>query len=436
VSDAAVARSRASGPDAPAFSDGYRRYALCLLLVVYVFNFIDRQILSILLPPIKQEIELSDAQLGLLGGVAFAVFYSFAGIPIARWADKGVRRNIIALGLLIWSGMTALTGLARGFGGLAAARVGVGIGEAAGSPPSHSLISDYFPPERRATALSIYSLGIPIGAAIGTLAGGWIGEYFGWRMAFMAVGVPGVVLAIVVRLTLREPPRGHSEGGSATDENTSAGEVIRFLLGLASFRHLSFAGSLHAFAGYGAALFIPSFFVRVHEFGLAELSTYLFFIGLTGMIGTYLGGHLGDRYGLHDARWYAWIPAIATALGVPFAIAFYAWPTPYVALMLAVPPTILGPMYLGPTFAMTQTLVKLRMRATASAILLFILNLIGLGIGPWFVGALSDLLQPQFGAHSIRWALLFVVAIGNAWAAIHYLLAARTLRSDLRAKDR
>ncbi len=178
-------------------SDGYRRYALGLLLVVYIFNFVDRQILSILIEPIKRDIQLSDAQLGVLGGIAFAIFYTFAGIPIARWADTGSRRSIIALGLFVWSAMAAATGLARGFLTLVLARIGVGIGEAAGSPPAHSLISDYFPPDRRATALAIYALGIPIGAAIGNLAGGWIGEYFGWRTAFVVVGLPGVVLALV-----------------------------------------------------------------------------------------------------------------------------------------------------------------------------------------------------------------------------------------------
>ncbi|MGI9592688.1 MAG: MFS transporter, partial [Myxococcota bacterium] len=199
-------------PASAEISDSYRRYALGLLLVVYVFNFIDRQILAILAEPIAKELDLSDTALGFLGGVAFAVFYTFAGIPIARWADRGTRRSIIALGLLVWSGMTAVTGLSRSFAHLALARVGVGLGEAACSPPAHSLLSDYFPPERRGTAFSIYSLGIPIGGAIGTFAGGWIVEFFDWRTAFFAVGLPGVVLALVVRLTLREPPRGHSEG--------------------------------------------------------------------------------------------------------------------------------------------------------------------------------------------------------------------------------
>jgi MFS family permease len=316
------------------------------------------------------------------------------------------------------------------------ARIGVGIGEAGCSPPIHSLISDYFPPERRATALSIYALGIPIGAAIGTLAGGWIGQYYGWRTAFLVVGLPGLAIALLVKLTLREVPRGHSEGVEvATEQTESVGSVIRFMWGLKSFRHLSLAGSLHAFVGYGVGLFLPSFFMRIHGFGLAETATYLFLIGLTGMIGTFLGGFLGDRLGVKDKRWYAWVPGIATIAAVPFAVAFYLWEDPIVMLFLAVPGAILGPMYLGPTFGLTQTLVKPHMRALASAILLFILNLIGLGLGPLFAGFLSDQLRPEFGIESIRYSLLIVAVCGNVWAALHYYLASRTLREDLHAKD-
>jgi predicted MFS family arabinose efflux permease len=435
------------------FSIGYRRYALGLLFVVYVFNFVDRQILSILLEPIREDIELSDTQLGFLGGIAFALFYATAGVPIARWADTGSRRTIIALGIAVWSGMTALTGMARGFGTLALARIGVGVGEAACSPPAHSLISDFFPQERRATALSIYSLGIPVGAAIGTLIGGWVGEAFGWRVAFMVVGLPGLALALLVRLTLRDPPRGMSDredrearlaasGISAEPEIQSPPatenwrEVLAFMIGLRSFRHLAMAGSLHAFVGYGAGLFNPAYFIRTHGMGLAEISTWFFFIGLTGAVGTFLGGFLGDRFGGSDARWYMWVPAIGTIIGVPLSAGMYLWPVHEQALMFAFPAAIVGPMYLGPTFAITQGLVKVGMRAMASAILLFILNMIGLGLGPWFVGMLSDALVPAYGVNSLGTALLWVVVVGNIWSMLHYMLAARTLREDLRAKDR
>jgi predicted MFS family arabinose efflux permease len=420
-------------------TDSYRRYALGLMLTVYVVNFIDRQIFSILIEPIKADIHLSDTQLGFLGGIAFAIFYTFAGIPIARWADKGNRRNIITLAMIVWSLMTAVTGLARNFWMLLVARVGVGIGEAGCSPPIHSMISDYFPANRRGTALSIYALGIPIGGAIGTLAGGWIGQYFGWRIAFMVVGIPGILLAIVVRLTLREPPRGFSD--DVDTEPVAAADirvmdVFRFLWGLKSFRHLSMAAALHGFVGYGVALFMPSFFIRLHGFGLAEIATYLFLIGLTGMIGTFLGGYLSDRIGKEDKRWYMWIPGIATLMSIPFSILFYTTGDATLALFLAVPGTILGPMYLGPSFAMVQSLVTPGMRALASALLLFILNIIGLGLGPWFVGFLSDFLNPHYGVEALRYALFSVAMVGGLWAAFHYAMAARTLNEDLLESDK
>jgi predicted MFS family arabinose efflux permease len=417
-------------------SDAYRRYVLGLLLVVYVVNFLDRQILTILLEPIKQEFALSDAQLGLLGGLAFAFFYTLLGLPIAMWADRGSRKHIIALALFVWSAMTVVSGWATSFATLLLARIGVGIGEAGGSPPSHSLLADYFPPQRRGFALGVYAAGIPIGGAIGALAGGWIGAYFGWRTAFVVVGLPGILLALVVFLTLREPRRGQSEGALVVADAERLGDVLRFLLRLRSFRHLAFAAALHGFYGYGAANFVPSFLARVHEVPLELRGTLIAILALSGGIGNVAGGRLADHLGARDARWYLWLPGIATFAGVPAAAAFYLWPTPYGAVAIGCLPVILGAMYLGPTFALTQTMVRPRMRALASAILLFILSLIGLGGGPTFVGWLSDRLEPHYGALAIRYALLLTVAAGALWATLHYALGARTLREDLRAKDR
>lgn len=423
-------------------SPTYRSYALALLVVVNVFNYLDRQILSILLESIKRDLQLSDTALGFLTGIAFALFYTFAGVPIARSADRGTRRTIMALGLAVWSGMTALTGLAQSFTQLALARIGVGVGEAACSPPVHSLLSDYFPPERRGTALSIFSLGVPIGIMIGYLVGGWINQYFGWRTAFFVVGLPGLLLAVVVRLTLREPPRGHSEGPQTSTSVTpvdSFPDVLRFMWRLRSFRHLSLAAVLHALYGYGVLAFMPAFMMRVHGMtNTAELGLWLGLIaGVFSGIGTFLGGTLGDRFAARekDMRWYMWLPAWATILSIPFTCLFYLWPEGRTALLLSIPSAILGPTYIGPTMAMTQGLVKLRMRATASAILLFILNLIGLGLGPQAVGVLSDLLVTTYGTQSIRYVLLFVVVISSMWSSMHYFLAARTLREDLKAKD-
>ena len=422
------------------FGSGYQRYALALLLLVYIFNFVDRQIVTILMEAIREEFQVSDFVLGLFGGTSFAIFYATLGIPIARWADRGSRRSLIALALAVWSLMTALQGMARSFLFLAAARVGVGVGEAGCSPPAHSMIADYFPPNRRATALGIYAMGIPIGSAIGLIAGGWIREALGWREAFMIVGLPGLLLAVIVRLTLKEPTRGYYDGAEPAkaqeDSTESIVDVMKFLARRRSFLHLAFAGALHAFFGYGAASFVGPFFERVHGFEPAELGLWLGLISLTtGVAGTFLGGFVSDRIAHRDVRWYAWLPGIATIAAVPFVFAYYLWPERYMALVIGMAPSLLGGMYLGPTFATTQAMVPPRMRAQASAVLLLILNLIGLGLGPSFVGILSDWLRPEFGEESIRYALLATVAGGALWSTVHYVFGARTLSQDLGAKD-
>jgi MFS family permease len=418
-------------------SGHYTRYALGLLLVVYIFNFIDRSILSILLESIKEEFQLSDTQLGLLSGPAFAVFYTFVGLPIARWSDRGKRSSIIAVAILVWSAMTALTGFAQNFIHLLLARIGVGIGEAGCSPPAHSLLSDYFPPSRRATVLAIYSLGIPLGGGIGFLAGGWLDEFFDWRTAFIVVGIPGLLLSLIVKLTLKEPGRGcYDDPALASAPQQSVFQVLKFMNSLKSFRHLAIAAALHAFYGYGAGAFVAAFFRRSHQMDPGELGTWFGIIAFTaGSAGTFLGGFLADRLARRDQRWYMWLPAIATTAFIPFAFLLYLASDPYVGLILYFPGSILGGMYLGPTFAMTQSLVPANMRATAAAILLFAINIIGLGLGPQGVGILSDLLAPVFGHESLRYALLITIVSFAIWSVLHYTLAARTLRADLQVKD-
>jgi MFS family permease len=422
-------------PRGSEFSEAYTRYALGLLLFVYVVNFLDRQVVAILLQAIKQDLGLSDTQLGAFSGIAFAALYSTLGIPLARWADRGVRRSIIALALLVWSGMTALQGVAPSFFWLVLARVGVGVGEAGCSPPAHSMIADLFEPKRRATALSIYALGIPIGGAIGLAGGGWLREAFDWRTALVIVGLPGVLLALLVRLTLREPTRGWWEGGRGQKEPPpSLGEVARLLWARRAFVHMAIAGALHAFYGYGAGAFNPAFLERVHGLAPLEIGVWLGAIAAsTGVAGTFLGGWLTDRLSHRDWRWYAWIPGWGSVVAVPFVLLFYLWDEGREALALAALPAILGGLYLGPTFAMTQALVPPRMRAQAAAVLMLVLNLIGMGLGPQFVGLLSDLLAPRFGVESIRWALLVTIVAGALWSAGHYFVAAKTLREDLKA---
>ena len=417
----------------------YQWYVVVLLTIVYVFNFIDRNILAILGQSIKDELLISDTAFGFLGGIAFAIFYTFMGIPIARLADRKSRKTVLAVCLAIWSGMTALCGLAQNFSMLLVARIGVAIGEAGGSPPSHSIISDLFPVSRRATALGIYALGIPIGSAVGFLAGGWINEFFGWRMAFFLVGVPVFLLALFVYLTIREPPRGFSdrvEGEiEVNDINTEPPpvlQVLKLLWSKRSFRYMSIGGALHAFVGNGVGLYIPMMFQRSHGLGTGEIGTWLFGLGFFGMLGTFGAGYLCDRLGDRDRRWYMWVPGIMTLLHVPFATFTYLYHDPEVALMVYAVAYVLGHGYLAPTFAMTQSLVELRMRALAASILLFILNIIGLGLGPQITGILSDVinLTTDLGVDSLRWAMV-VVLVFNIIAAVLYIMAGRTVNEDL-----
>jgi MFS family permease len=427
------------------FSPAYRNYALGILFVGYIVNFVDRSILSLLLEPIKLELSLSDSQLGLLGGLAFAVFYTFLGIPIAALADRRSRVKILAVSMVIWSAMTAVCGLATNFWMLLMARIGVGVGEAGASPPSHSLISDYFPIDKRATALSIYALGIPFGTMIGSYVGGWGADELGWRYTFFLVGIPGIFVALIIALTLREPPRGLSDvkpvlntaqkaaaEAAPKPEAPHVKEVLNFLWAKVSFRHLSFAAGLHAFVSYGASTWNAPFFTRIHSMSSTDLGAALALVAGVGAIGTFAGGYLSDKLSdrTGDKRWYFWVPGIATIIMVPFQLVAYLYDGTTAAIASLCMVAIMGNVYLGPSFAMTQALVSLRMRAVASAILLFVLNLIGMGLGPYFVGILSDLFAPTFGIESLRYALCIAVLV-NLWAGVHYMLGARSMRGDL-----
>jgi MFS family permease len=407
-------------------------YVLGLLTVVYSFNFIDRQLLSILQESIRAELSLSDSQLGLLTGFAFAVFYVVAGLPIARWADRSNRRNIIALSVGLWSLMTAMSGFVQNYAQLLAARIGVGVGEAGGSPPSHSVISDIFPPESRASAISFYSTGVSIGILFGFLLGGWLNELFGWRVAFVVVGAPGILIAIIVRYTLTEPIRGLSENRHASDETVSFKDVLTVLWRRVSFRHMALGAALNAFASYSTSNWTASFFIRSYGMTTGELGTWLALImGLGGAIGVFGGGLLADKLGRQDKRWYMWVPSLAGFISVPFMIGVYVVDNAYLALCFSVVPGVLFNVYLGNTIATTHGLVGLRMRATASAILFLILNMIGLGIGPWSVGILSDSLSQSLGDDSLRQAMLYIIPVMMFWSACHFSLAAKNVREDL-----
>ncbi len=416
----------------------YRIYVLGLLLMVYIFNFLDRQILAVLLESIKLEFRFTDTQLGLLGGMAFALFYSTLGIPIAWLADQYNRRNIIAVAMALWSAMTALCGMATGFTSLFLTRVGVGVGEAGGMPPAYSLISDYFPPERRGTALAVMGMGVPLGVLVGFLVGGWVNEFFGWRTAFMVVGIPGIILALVLWITLREPPRGQYDTEQELGRTPPFQSTIRYLWQRPACRHLTMAASLYGLAGWGAGIWQPSFFMRLHGMGSGEAGTWLAFVfGLSGAAGSMLGGVLGDRMfkATGDPRWYMWLSAGGIFLGIPFVFLVYLWQTPIPALLFLIVPTIFGHMYMGPVMAMLLGIAGARRRALASAIYGLVINLVAMGVGPLLVGISSDYLLPRYGDESLRYSILTVVVFATSWAAVHFLLANKTLREDLAVAD-
>jgi MFS family permease len=432
------ARSESGAPDEPVLekiSPAYARYVLGVLFFVYVLNFIDRQILSVFVEPIKAEMGATDTEMGLLLGFAFALFYTIAGIPIARWADRGNRRSIIALGLTVWSAMTVLSGFTRSFAQLALVRVGVGVGEAAGSPPAHSLISDYFPPERRATAMGIYAWGIYIGSAIAYLGGGYLREYFDWRTAFIVLGTPGLLFALVVRFTVKEPPRGISEVASGNAERATLGETFRYLASNRSWVWLIAASCFLSLTGYGILMWGYAFFGRVHGMPPVEIGIWMAgIVGIGGSLGTYLGGRLADRLGRAKPSRYMTIPALATLASVPLAAGFLLAEKSETAMISFFFFYILANMYVPSLHTINQNLARLRMRATAAAIVLLIINLVGAGAGPFVVGFLNDYFAPTYGAEAIRYSLLSL-ACTMVPGALCFYLGGRSLAADLARRD-
>ena len=407
-----------------------RAYVLFILVVVYTFNFIDRQIVGILAVPIKADLGLTDSELGLMGGLAFALFYTGLGIPVAMLADRFSRTWIMTVALVIWSGMTAASGLATNFWQLFAARLGVGVGEAGGVAPAYSLISDYFPQNHRARAMSVYSFGIPIGSAIGIVFGGVIASMIDWRWAFFIVGIAGVLVAPIFRMTIKEPPRGQYDRKREAVKAPNLKLIVRTLMTKRSFWLLSLGASFSSMMGYGVFFWLPSFFVR--SYNLTLLNASLFYgavLLIGGLAGIWAGGWLGDRFGQDQRAQYARIPAIAFLCTVPFYILAILSPTLTLAFFVLLVPTALGLAWLGPVISAIQHLVRPDMRATASAIFLFINNLIGIGLGTYAIGALSDTLTAQFGDESLRYSILagtgfYIIAAGL------FLLASRWLERD------
>ncbi len=426
-------------PSAPTISDRSVNYAVGLLFVVYLLNYLDRQIVNILAEPIKQELDLADWQLGLMTGLAFAVFYTFLGIPLARYADKPQtsRPRLIAVCLAIWSAMTALCGLAGNFGQLLLARIGVGIGEAGCSPAAHSLISELVPKERRATAMGVYSLGIPLGKLVGMVVGGVVAQTLGWRMAFIAVGLPGLALALLTWFTLPSPPRA---AAPTAPPQGSLRAAFAELARVRTFWWISLGGAFMAFVSYGQTAFMGSFFIRVHGLSIGEAGVLLgVALGLSGALGTWFGGRAADLVGGRDPRAHVLIPAAAAGVGgLVFGAAVLATGTMPALALLAVAGA-LNAIWYGPVFATVQGLVRPEQRATAAAVHLFVINLVGLGFGPLGFGAVSDLLNkgwsvagwtvPGLGPdEGLRFALVggtgfALLALACFWRASHTIAA-------------
>jgi len=410
----------------------YKNYVLLMLTLVYVFNFIDRQILVILQESIKQDLALSDTQLGLLSGLSFAVFYVLLGVPIARLADRSNRRNIVAISLVIWSGMTAACGMVQNYYQLLLARIGVGVGEAGCSPAAHAMISDYFTPKKRATALSIYSMGIYIGILFGFSLGGWLDTHYGWRIAFLSLGLPGILFAIFFFFTVKEPKRLNQVN---TGNQKSIWQVFVFLFSKKSFLYLSAAVGLHTFSTYALGNWLPSFLERVHGLSKSEIGLYAgLILGIAGALGTFVGGYLADRLGRNDRSWYIKVSAYSALLAIPFLLLYYFSS----AISIVLGGLFVGyaciSTFLGPSIAITHSLVPPHMRAFSSAILFLVLNLIGLGLGPLTVGVISDILQPSFQELSLRWALVSTLVVSTA-AIILFFKAASHIDNDLEAQQ-
>lgn len=396
-----------------------RSYTLFLLVLVFTSSHVDRQIVAILQEPIKQAFGVADWQLGLLTGVMFALFYATLGMPMAMWADRRNRRNLITFSIALWSLMTALCGAAMQFWQLLLARVGVGVGEAGSNPPSHSIISDLFKPEERGTAMAIFGLGVNLGIMLGYLIGGWVNEWLDWRWAFVVAGVPGLLIALIVRYSMLEPPRGYADGIKEKPPAPPFWDVAKFMWRHRTINHIVAGCTLISFAGYAGIAWVPVYLQRIHGYSTGESGSILALaVGVFGGVGTFLGGYLADRLAPINEGWRSWVVTVAAIIWAPFAYLSFTATDPFWAAAWFFVPAALGGVYIGANFAMMQSQLALEMRAVGAAINLFILNIIGLGLGPLTVGIISDVTAATSGIDSLRNGLIAMIAI-MLWGAYH-----------------
>jgi MFS family permease len=480
--------SAGGSPETGYGTTSYRKYVLGALLTVYLFNFVDRTIINILTEPIKETFGVEDWQMGLLGGPAFAVLYTFIGIPIARFSEKNHRVWIIAGSVALWSLMTVLCGFATSFVALFIFRIGVSIGEAGCSPPANSMIADYFIPAKRSTAVSIYALGIPLGSMVAYAFGGYIAGSLdgtsvaavlsnwgwlwavnaldwqsieGWRVAFVVVGLPGIIVAMVVKMTVKEPPRGYTDPPKMQDkEQVSFGDVLKILAKKPSYWHITMGVTIASFVNYGVGQFFVSFLIRTHEISIFDASIKVAMIlAVMASIGTFMSGYLADRYSERYPKALAWIPMIALLGSTPMFIAGYLLDSLLIAIPILMVGTMLLYTYLCPLYAVPSGVVDSRMRATSVAVTLFIVNLLGYGLGPPLIGALSTILNSTFlsgmdpsltldackatglataaqtacntaNAEGLQWSMIIFKCL-YIWAALHFYLGSRTLQRDM-----
>ena len=411
-------------------SAGYLNYVLVMLAVVAFFNYLDRMVLSMLLQPIKAELGFSDTQLGLLTGFAFAVFYATFGIPIARLADRKSRVTILSVCMALWSAMTAACGLAGNFLSMLLARMGVGVGEAGCVPTSHSLLSDYVAPEKRALALGIFQTGGAVGVMAGFISAGWIADQYGWRAAFFLIGLPGVLIALIAKLTLKDPPRGNYTTEPEPEPEPFMG-AVRSLLGRKTFVQLVIAYSIGLFGVYGINGWTPTFFIRVHDMSLTEVGWWVgISSGLGGVLGTFAGAVLAPRLIARDRRWELWWPAWTFIIAIPMFVFVFMTANLTAAFVMLFLASFVTGSSVGPGMAAVQSLAEPQQRATAVAFVMLTSAILGQGLGPFLIGFGSDLLTPSLADDGLRWSMIFSLTI-FAWSFVHFMIAARHQKGDI-----